>query len=64
MKSSAVYRTRQGRTLRITESDDGALRVEILEEDRWTDGPVRMAGLRLSDSTRKLTSAEVLALPA
>jgi hypothetical protein len=64
VKSSGVYRTGQGRTLRITESDDGALRVEILQDEVWTAGPIRMAGLRLSSSTRKLTSAEVLALPA
>lgn len=64
VKTSAVYRTAQGTTLRISESDEGALRVEILEDGAWTDGPVRMAGLRLSKTTRKLTSTQVLALPA
>lgn len=64
MKTSAVYRTAQGRTLRISESEDGALRVEILDGDEWSDGPIRMAGLRLSSTTRKLTRPEVLALPA
>jgi hypothetical protein len=64
MKRSAVYRTARGKTLRISESEDGALRLEILDGEVWMDGPVRMAGLRLSATTRKLTSAEVLALPA
>lgn len=64
VRTSAVYRTARGTTLRISESDEGALRVEILEGDAWADGPVRMAGLRLSKTTRKLTDAQVLALPA
>lgn len=64
MKVPAVYQTLQGKTLRISESEDGALRVEILEQGAWADGNVRMAGLRLSRTTRKLTGAEVRALPA
>jgi hypothetical protein len=64
VQGSDVYRTEQGRTLRISESDDGALRVEILEEGSWVAGNVRMAGLRLSRTTRKLSGREVLALPA
>jgi hypothetical protein len=63
VKVSAVYRTKQGRTLRISESEDGALRVEILDGGAWIDGNVRMAGLRLSPTTRKLSGAEVRALP-
>jgi len=62
--SSNVYRTKQGRTLRISLAEDGAIRVELLEEGAWVAGPVRMAGLRLSPTTRKLTASEVLALPA
>lgn len=61
---SEVYRTKQGKTLRITVDEDGAIRVEVLEEGSWVSGNVRMAGLRLSPTTRKLTAAEVLALPA
>lgn len=64
MGSSSVYRTVQGRTLRISLAEDGAIRVELLEEGAWMPGPVRMAGLRLSPSTRKLSAREVLALPA
>jgi hypothetical protein len=61
---SDVYRTKMGKTLRISLAGDGAIRVEILEGDAWVAGPVRMAGLRLSPTTRKLTAREVLALPA
>ena len=56
-------RTELGKTLRIEESDEGALRVEILKEGVWTTAPRGMIGLRLSPSTRRLTAAEVLALP-
>jgi hypothetical protein len=62
--TSAVYRTKQGKTLRISVAEDGAIRVEVLEGDAWVAGSVRMAGLRLSPTTRKLTAREVHALPA
>lgn len=61
---SEVYRTKQGKTLRISLAEDGAIRVEVLEDGAWVPGNVRMAGLRLSPTTRKLTAREVLALPA
>jgi hypothetical protein len=64
MKSSSIYRTEQGKTLRISESEDGAVQVEILDDDAWIPASVRMAGLRLSPTTRKLTARQVLALPA
>jgi hypothetical protein len=61
---SGIYRTEQGRTLRISVTEESAIGVEILENDVWVPGSVRMAGLRLSPTTRKLTAAEVRALPA
>ncbi|MGE5459167.1 MAG: hypothetical protein ACM3WR_00940 [Solirubrobacterales bacterium] len=61
---SGVYRTEQGRTLRISVTDESGIGVEILQNDVWVPGSVRMAGLRLSPTTRKLTAAEVRALPA
>lgn len=64
MTGSGVYRTELGKTLRITESEEGALRVEVLEAGSWVSSSVRMAGLRLAPTTRKLTGREVLALPA
>ena len=57
------FRTELGKTLRIEESDEGALRIEILKEGVWASAPRGMIGLRLSPSTRRLTAAEVLALP-
>jgi len=60
---SDVYRTKLGKTLRISIAEDGAIRVEILADGAWVAGSVRMAGLRLSPTTRKLTAREVLALP-
>jgi len=59
-----IYRTQQGKTLRISVSEEGAIGVEALEGDLWVARPVRMAGLRLAPTTRKLTAAEVRALPA
>jgi len=64
VNGSRVYRTAGGRTLRITESDEGALKVELLEQDAWIAGPVGMVGLRLSPTTTRLTRVEVRALPA
>ena len=57
------FRTELGKTLRIEESDEGALRIEILKEGVWASAPRGMIGLRLAPSTRRLTAAEVLALP-
>lgn len=57
------FRTELGKTLRIDESDEGALRIEILKEGAWTSAPRGMIGLRLESSTHRLTAAEVLALP-
>ena len=61
---SGIYRTEQGRTLRISVTDESGIGVEILQNDVWVPGSVRMAGLRLSPTTRKLTAAEVRSLPA
>lgn len=58
------YRTELGKTLRIGESEDGMLSVQILKNGEWQDAPLGMIGLRLSPRTRRLTSAEIEALPA
>lgn len=62
--TSDVYRTETGRTLRITESDDGAIKVEVLEEGSWIAGPIGMAGLRLAPTTTRLSGAALRSLPA
>ncbi len=58
------YRTEQGKTLRIGESEDGMLSVEVLKDGVWESAPLGMIGLRLSPRTRRLTSREVRELPA
>jgi hypothetical protein len=58
-----VYRTEGGRILRIIESDDGGLNVELLEDGAWVAGRIGMVGLRLSPTTDKLRPEEVRALP-
>lgn len=60
---SGIYRTEQGRTLRIALAEDGAISVQVLEDDVWVPASVRMAGLRLAPSTRKLTAREIAKLP-
>jgi len=57
------YRTELGKTLRIDETDEGAISVDILKDGVWSEAPRGMIGLRLSDSTRRLSSKEILALP-
>jgi hypothetical protein len=57
------FLTKLGKTLRIEESDEGALSIDILKDGAWTTAPRGMIGLRLSPSTRRLTAREVQALP-
>jgi hypothetical protein len=57
------FRTELGKTLRVEEDSEGALRVDILKEGMWSEAPRGMIGLRLDNGTRNLTSAEILALP-
>jgi hypothetical protein len=57
------YRTELGKTLRIDETDEGAISVDILKDGVWSEAPRGMIGLRLSPGSRGLTSAEILALP-
>ena len=58
------FRTELGKTLRVDESDEGALSVDILKEGIWSEAPRGMIGLRLSPGSRSLTASEILALPA
>ena len=57
------FRTEQGKTIRVEQDGDGALRVDMLKDGTWSEAPRGMIGLRLSDSTRRLSSKEILALP-
>jgi hypothetical protein len=58
-----VLPDRAGQTLRVDESDEGALSVDVLKEGVWSEAPYGMIGLRLSPGSRSLTAAEILALP-
>ena len=57
------FRTELGKTIRVEEDCDGALRVDMLKDGTWAQAPRGMVGLRLSHTTRRLTSQEILALP-
>jgi len=57
------FRTELGKTLRVDESDEGALSIDILKEGIWSEAPRGMIGLRLSPGSRRLTASEILALP-
>jgi hypothetical protein len=39
------------------------LSVEVLKDGEWERAPLGMIGLRLSPTTRRLTSSEIKALP-
>lgn len=57
------FRTELGKTIRVEEESDGALRVDVLKDGTWSQAPRGMIGLRLCHTTRKLTPREILALP-
>jgi hypothetical protein len=57
------FRTELGKTLRVDESDEGALSIDILKDGIWSEAPRGMIGLRLSPGSRSLTTSEILALP-
>ena len=57
------FRTELGKTLRVDESDEGALSIDILKDGIWSEAPRGMIGLRLSPGSRGLTASEILSLP-
>jgi len=57
------YRTEMGKTLRVEETEEGALTVAVLKEGSWAVAPLGMIGLRLSPNTRRLTASEIKNLP-
>ena len=61
--AASVYRTQGGLIFRVIEAADGAIKLELLEEDTWMPGRIGMVGLRLSPSTTELSSKQVLELP-
>ncbi|HEU4356596.1 MAG TPA: hypothetical protein VFT27_13490 [Actinomycetota bacterium] len=59
-----VFRTAMGKTIRVDESDDGTLTVEMLRDGAWMRAPLGMIGLRLSPMSRRLSAREINSLPA
>lgn len=59
-----MYRTGPGTILRITESVEGGLKVEVLKDGTWMPGRIGMVGLRLARATTKLDAKAILALPS
>jgi hypothetical protein len=57
------YKTEMGKTLRVQESDDGQLSVQILKDGEWAEAPRGMIGLRLAPGTKRLTAREIKRLP-
>lgn len=57
------FRTESGKTIRVEEDGDGALRVDMLKDGTWSQAPRGMIGLRLSHTSHRLTPREILALP-
>jgi len=64
MNPTGVYRSERGTIWRILQNDEGSLRVETLEDDSWVPGRIALVGLRLADTTTRLTPAAVRSLPA
>jgi len=62
--SSGVYKIEPDTIFRVTETVEGGLHVEVLEEGVWVRGRIGMVGLRLNDSTTKLSPAAIRLLPA
>ena len=62
--STNVYRTVTGLILRVTDTVEAGLKVEVLKNGAWTPGRIGMVGLRLARSTTKLGPNEILTLPA
>ncbi len=61
---TSVYRTAAGLILRITDTVEAGLKVEVLKDGAWTPGRIGMVGLRLARSTTKLSPKAITALPA
>ena len=64
MGSSGVYRLDAGTIFRVTETVEGGLKVEVLEDGAWVRGRIGMVGLRLEHSTTELDPDAVQELPA
>ena len=62
-EASGVYRTGDGMVFRVSESDEGSLKIEVLKDDVWIPGRIGMVGLRHDPSTTMLTPGAIRRLP-
>jgi hypothetical protein len=58
-----VYKTEAGMIFRVSESQEGHISVETLDDATWVAGRIGMVGLRVLPTTVRLTARQVLALP-
>jgi hypothetical protein len=61
--SSVVYRTGPGMIFRVTETEEGGLKVDVLKDGAWIPGRIGMVGLRLASTTTALGANALRALP-
>jgi hypothetical protein len=59
----SVYKTESGVIFRVSETLEGHISVERLEDASWVAGQIGMVGLRVLPTTTRLTARQVLALP-
>ncbi|MGH2679771.1 MAG: hypothetical protein ACRDG8_04710 [Actinomycetota bacterium] len=59
----SVYKTETGMIFRVSESQEGHISVETLDDTTWVSGRIGMVGLRVLPTTVRLTARQVLALP-
>jgi hypothetical protein len=48
---------------RVSETIEGGLKVEVLENNEWVRGRIQLVGLRWADTTTMLDPAAIAALP-
>jgi hypothetical protein len=48
---------------RVTETDEGGLKVDVLKDGAWVPGRIGMVGLRLARSTTALGAHAIRGLP-
>jgi hypothetical protein len=48
---------------RVSETQEGHISVETLDDAAWVAGRIGMVGLRVLPTTTRLTARQVLALP-
>jgi hypothetical protein len=59
-----VYQVDPDTIFRVTETVEGGLQVEVLQDGAWVRGRIGMVGLRLNPSTTRLSDAAISLLPA